>query len=80
MKKILLVATMFFSLSVVADELHPKCAKYFAEIDAYADAVAKKSGNTSQAATVKAQYETSKNGIKTLPSSTRTRCAPKALK
>jgi len=70
MKKVLLAATMLFSLNAVADELQPKCVKYFAEIDAYADAVAKKSGTASQADTIKAQYDASKKSIKTLPAAT----------
>lgn len=79
MKKVLLAVTMLFSLNAVADNLHPTCVKYFAEIDSYADAVAKKNGNASQAAAVKAQYETSKNSIKTLPSATQDQMCTQGL-
>lgn len=79
MKKILLAVTMLFSLNAFADDLHPKCAKYFAEIDAYADAVAKKSGTASQAATIKAQYDASKKSIKSLPAATQDQMCTQGL-
>jgi len=79
MKKILLALTMLLSINAFADELRPQCVKYFAEIDSYADAVAKKSGNASQASAVKAQYETSKNSIKTLPAATQDQMCAQGL-
>lgn len=80
MKNILLVVTVLSSSNALADGLHPKwCSQYFTDIDAYADAVAKKNGNANQAAAVKAQYETSKNSIKTLPSTTQEQMCTQGL-
>lgn len=79
MKNILVVVTVLSSFNALADGLHPKCSQYFTDIDAYADAVAKKNGNANQAAAVKAQYETSKNSIKTLPSTTQEQMCTQGL-